>query len=133
MKFSEVVLYKNTFSTEHLQTTASEFLQKDIDKCKECQTNERTKKIHLQRKKRKAWNRGKRTQMPVTITEGLATTDKAVGCLCRGALSLMFDGIINAALSEKVSTTGVIQVNLELLLLSNFLDSHQTQNSKMKL
>ena len=27
-------------------------------------------------KKRKAWNRGKRTQMLVTVTEGLATTDK---------------------------------------------------------
>ena len=26
--------------------------------------------------KRKAWNRGKRTQMPVTTTEGLAATDK---------------------------------------------------------
>ena len=25
------VLYKNTFSTVHLQTTASELLQKDID------------------------------------------------------------------------------------------------------
>ena len=45
------VLYKNTFSTEHLQTTASEFLQKDIDKFKECQTNESTKKIHLRKKK----------------------------------------------------------------------------------
>ena len=27
-------------------------------------------------KKRKAWNRGKRTEMPVTVTEGLAATDK---------------------------------------------------------
>ena len=27
-------------------------------------------------KKRKAWNRGKRTQIPVTITEHLAATDK---------------------------------------------------------
>ena len=26
-------------------------------------------------KKRKAWNRGKQTQMPVTGTEGLAATD----------------------------------------------------------
>ena len=26
--------------------------------------------------KRKVWNRGKRTQMPVTVTEGLAVTDK---------------------------------------------------------
>ena len=45
------MLYKNTFSTEHLQTTGSDFLQKDIDKCKECQTNASTRKIHLQRKK----------------------------------------------------------------------------------
>ena len=44
---------KNTFSTEHLQTTAFEFLQKDIDKFNECQTNESAKKIHLRRKKGK--------------------------------------------------------------------------------
>ena len=55
---------------------ASEFLQKDINKFKECRTNESTRKIHLRGKKRKAWNRGKRTQMPVTMTEGLAATDK---------------------------------------------------------
>ena len=67
------MLYKNI----RLQTTASEFLQKDINKSKECQTNESTKKIHLRGKKRKAWNRGKRTQMPVTMTEGLAATDKS--------------------------------------------------------
>ena len=40
-----------TFSTEYLQTTASEFLQKDIDKFIDCQTNESTKKIHIWRKK----------------------------------------------------------------------------------
>ena len=51
------------------------FLQKDIDKFKECQTNKSTKDSFTE-KKRKAWNRGKRTQMPVTITEGLAATDK---------------------------------------------------------
>ena len=27
-------------------------------------------------KKRKTWNSGKRTQMPVPVTEGLAVTDK---------------------------------------------------------
>ena len=47
------MLYKNTFSKEHLQTTAYEFLQKDIDKFKECQTNESTKKIRLPGKKGK--------------------------------------------------------------------------------
>ena len=47
------MLYKNTFPTEHLQTTASEFLQKDIDKFKDCQTNESTKKIDIWRKKAK--------------------------------------------------------------------------------
>ena len=57
---------------------------------------------------------------------------KAVGCFCRGAPSRMFDGILNATLSEKVSTTGVIQENLELPLLPNSLDSHQTQDNKMK-
>ena len=58
---------KNAFSTEHIHKTASEFLPKDIDKFKECQTNESTKKNHLRRKKRKAWNRGKQTQMPVYV------------------------------------------------------------------
>ena len=49
-----------------------------------------------------------------------------------GAPSLMFGGILNATLSEKVSTTGLTQENLELPLLPNSLDSHQTQNNKTK-
>ena len=54
MKFLEPeLLSKSNFSTEHLQTTASEFLQKDIDKFLNCQTNESTKKIHVWRKKAK--------------------------------------------------------------------------------
>ena len=53
---------------------------------------------------------------------------KAVCCFCRGAPSLMFDGILNVNLSEeKVSTTGVIQGDLELLLRPNSPGSHQTQ------
>ena len=44
----------------------------------------------------------------------------------------MFDGILNATLSEMVSTTGVTQENLELSLPLHSLDSHQTQNIKMK-
>ena len=43
-----------------------------------------------------------------------------------------WDGILNATLPEKVSTTGVIQENLELPLLPNSLDSHQTQNNEIK-
>ena len=40
----------------------------------------------------------------------------------------MFDGILKVTLSEeKVSTTGVTQGNLELLLRPNSPDSHQTQ------
>ena len=35
----------------------------------------KNKKDSFTEKKRKAWNRGKRTQMPVTVTEGLAATD----------------------------------------------------------
>ena len=70
-------IYKNTFSTEHLQKTASEFLPKDIDKFKECQTNEITKKDSFTEKKRKALNSAKRAQMPVTVTEGLTVTDKS--------------------------------------------------------
>ena len=44
----------------------------------------------------------------------------------------MFDGILNATLSEKVYTTGVTLENLELPLPPNSLDSHQTQSNKMK-
>ena len=39
----------------------------------------------------------------------------------------MFDGILNVTLSEEVSTTGVTQGNLELLLRPNSADSHETQ------
>ena len=59
---------------------------------------------------------------------------KAVGCFRRGAPSLMFDGILNVALSEeKVSTTGVTQGNIELLLHPNSPDSHQTQTQEYEI
>ena len=51
----------------------------------------------------------------------------SVGCFRRGATSLMFDGILNATLSEEPYTTGVKQGNLELSLPPNSLDSHQIQ------
>ena len=44
----------------------------------------------------------------------------------------MFGGILNATLSEKVSNAWVTRENIELPLLPNSLDSHQTQNSKIK-
>ena len=44
----------------------------------------------------------------------------------------MFDRILNATLSEKVSTTGVTQENLELPFPPNSLHSHQAQNNRMK-
>ena len=50
------------------------FLEKDIGNLKNVRQT-KVEKIHLRRKKRKAWNRGKRTQMPVSVTEDLATTD----------------------------------------------------------
>ena len=52
---------------------------------------------------------------------------KPVGCVRRGALSLMFNGILNVTLSEEVSTSGVTQGNLELSLPPGSLDSQQTQ------
>ena len=54
---------KNSFPTEHLKTTA-EFLQIDIDKFKECQTNDSTKKIHLWRKKGKHGMRETNSNVP---------------------------------------------------------------------
>ena len=58
---------------------------------------------------------------------------KAVGCFHRGAASLMFDGVLNGTLSEKkVSTAGVTQGNLELLLSPNSPDLTQTQAKQEK-
>ena len=51
-------LSKNTFLTEQLQTTASVFVQTDIHKFKECQSNESTEKIHTGRKKAKHGTEG---------------------------------------------------------------------------
>ena len=52
------------------------FLQKDIDKFKKMSDKRKCKKDSCTEKRRKAWNRGKETKMPVTVTEGLAATDK---------------------------------------------------------
>ena len=50
----------------------SEFLQKGIDKLKDCQKNESTKRIYLRTEKK-----GKHgAEEKVTVTEGLAATDK---------------------------------------------------------
>ena len=50
---------------------------------------------------------------------------KAVGCFRGGAVSLIFDRILNATQSEeRVSTTRVTEGNLELPLSPNYLDSH---------
>ena len=49
---------------------------------------------------------------------------RAVGCFRGGAVSLMFDRILNETLSEEVSTTKVTEGNLELPLSSKSLDSH---------
>ena len=47
-------------------------------------------------------------------------------------MPLMFNRILNATLSEeKVSTFGVTQGNLKLLLSTGSLDSYQTQNNKV--
>ena len=52
------------------------FLQRDIDKFKENVRQKKIQKIFIYGEKRKAWNIGKRTQMPFTLTEALAATDK---------------------------------------------------------
>ena len=57
---------------------------------------------------------------------GNSLSVKVISCFHRGAPSLMLGGILNATLSE-VSTTGVTQWNLELLLRPNSPDSYQTQ------
>ena len=49
---------------------------------------------------------------------------RAVGCFRGGAVSLMFDRILNETLSEEVSTTKVTEGNLELPLSPNSIDSH---------
>ena len=56
---------------------------------------------------------------------GNSQRGKTVGCFRGGAVSLIFDSIPNATLSEeRVSTTRVTEGNLELSLSSNSLDSH---------
>ena len=79
------------------------------------------------KKKSKARNREKRTQMPVT--EGLAATDKGYSrwLFLQGSSVTDVWGIVNATLSEKVCTTGATNKNLVFPLLPNSLDSHQTQ------
>ena len=52
------------------------FLQKDIDKFKKISDKRKYKKDSFSGKKRKTWNRRKRTKMQVTVMEGLAATDK---------------------------------------------------------
>ena len=52
---------------------------------------------------------------------------KPIGCFRTAVPSLMFDGILNVTLSEESFTTGVTQGNLELPLLPDSLDSHQTR------
>ena len=44
----------------------------------------------------------------------------------------MFDLTVNLTLSDNVSITGLTQENLELPLPRNSLDSHQTENNKIK-
>ena len=52
------------------------FLQKHIDKFIENVRQTKVQKRFIYGEKRKAWNRGKRTQMPVTVTEGLAAANE---------------------------------------------------------
>ena len=44
----------------------------------------------------------------------------------------MFEGILNTTLSDKVSTAGVAQENLELPLPPKSFDPYQRQNNKIK-
>ena len=88
------------------------------------------KKDSCTEKKSKAWNRGKRIQIPVTITEGLAATDKGQGRWLFLQGSSVTD-VWEDSTCNSVSTTGVTQENLELPLLPNFY-SHQTQNNMIK-
>ena len=50
--------------------------KKILTNSKQISDKRKYKKIHLRGKKRKAWNRGKQTQMPFSSTEGVAATDK---------------------------------------------------------
>ena len=54
------------------------FLQKDIDKFKKMSDKRKYKKHSFTGEKRKASSRGKQTKMPVTVTGGLAATDKGL-------------------------------------------------------
>ena len=67
----------------------------------------------------------------VKLFYGNSQRVKVVGCFRREALSLMFDGVLNATPSEeKVSTTVVTQGNFELSLTPNCLPLHLHQTKK---
>ena len=70
---------------------------------------------------------GIRLEFVVELFCGNSLHVRAVGYFHRGAPSLMFDKVLNVTPSEEVSTTGVTQGNLKLLLHPNSSDSHQTQ------
>ena len=121
------MLSKNTFSTKHLQTTASEFLQQDTENLKNIRQIKVQKRFIDGEKKQSMEQRETNANDKQRLTRV-----KAVGCFRRRALSLMFGRILNGTLSVKFSTTEVTQEDLELPLLLNSLDSHQTQKNKMK-
>ena len=60
---------------------------------------------------------------------GKSQRAKAVGCFCGGAVSLMFDRILNVTLYEKVSTTRNAQgiLNCPYLLMLLIHTKHKTR------
>ena len=59
-----------------LESDLLKLLQKDIDKFKENVRQTKAQKRFIYGEERKAWNRGKQTQMPFTLIESLAGADK---------------------------------------------------------
>ena len=94
---------------------------------------EKHKKDSLTEKKRKAWNWGKQTQKPATLTEDLAATNKGYDRWLFSQGSSVADVWRDPKCDPiEVSITEAMPSNLELPLLPNSLDSQLTQNNKIK-
>ena len=69
-------LLRTPFQQDTSRRLLLSFYKKILTNLKNLRQTKIQKRIHLRRKKRKAWNIRKQTQMPSTVTEGLAATGK---------------------------------------------------------
>ena len=69
-------LLRTPFQQDTSRRLLLSFYKKILTNLKNLRQTKIQKRIHLRRRKRKAWNIRKQTQMPSIVTEGLAATGK---------------------------------------------------------